>query len=71
MKIEYDRDADALYIALAEAPVARTSEAGGGVQLDFDEAGRLIGVEVIGVSDKYSREDLAVFTAQNLISDAV
>ncbi|MCC6160000.1 MAG: DUF2283 domain-containing protein [Deltaproteobacteria bacterium] len=71
MKIEIDREVDALYITLAEVPVARTSEAGAGVQLDFDASGRLIGVEVVGVSEKNSREDLAVFTARNLISDAV
>ena len=67
MRIEYDREADALYIWIAEARAARTEELGGGVNLDYDEGGRLLGIEVIGVSERYTREDLGTLTTQNLL----
>jgi uncharacterized protein YuzE len=70
MKIEYDREVDSLYITIAETEVARTEEASGGVQLDFDKNNRLVGIEVIGVSERYSKEDLTSITARDLIGAA-
>jgi len=67
MKIEYDREVDSLYIFIAEVEVARTEEIGGGVLLDYDKNGRLIGIEVIGVGERYSKEELTTLTAKNLI----
>lgn len=71
MKIEYDKEADALYIGISETGVARTEELEGGVNLDFDDKGRLVGIEVVGVSERYSKEDLTTITAKNLIGDDV
>ncbi len=48
MKIEYDREVDALYIRIQEKDVVRTQEVSDGVNLDFDCDGRLIGLEVLG-----------------------
>jgi len=61
LKIKYDRSVDAAYIYLAKhiAPggVARTCpcdplEVDGEINLDFDAEGRLIGIEVLGASQK-------------------
>ncbi|MBZ0274029.1 DUF2283 domain-containing protein [bacterium] len=71
MKIEYDREADALYIALTDAKVARTEEAEIGVNMDYDRKGRLIGIEVLGVSEKYSATDLNSITATDLVGAKV
>lgn len=68
MKIEYDKEADALYIAIAEANAARTHELGGGINLDYDADDRLIGIEVISASKRYSQRDLATVIAQNLLA---
>jgi uncharacterized protein YuzE len=54
MKIEYDKEVDALYIRIQEKKVARTQEVSDGVNLDFDGEGRLIGLEVLGASRRYS-----------------
>lgn len=44
----YDREADALYIALvSDRPVARTTEIDLGTLVDLDVRGRLLGVEVV------------------------
>lgn len=59
MKIEYDRSVDAAYISLGPeigvAGVFQTYacdpvEVGGQINLDFDEGGRLIGIEVLDAS---------------------
>ena len=45
MKIEYDREVDAFYIRIQEQYVAKTKEIGEGINVDFDEEGRVIGFE--------------------------
>jgi uncharacterized protein YuzE len=50
MKIEYDPQADAMYIRLGAGPVADSDEVRPGVVLDFDEQGRVIGIEMLGAS---------------------
>lgn len=50
----YDQEADALYLRLAPegTAVAETREVEAGVQLDFDDAGHLVGIEVLSVSKR-------------------
>jgi len=67
MKIEYDREVDALYIRIQEKEVVRTQEVSDGVNLDFDVEGRLIGLEVLGASKKYPSSDIFNFSTENLI----
>ncbi|MBI3621293.1 MAG: DUF2283 domain-containing protein [Nitrospirae bacterium] len=43
MKIEYDQEVDALYIRVQEKHVARTQEITEGVNVDFDDEGKVIG----------------------------
>lgn len=59
MKIDYDKSVDAAYIYLApslgDAAAVKTyacdpEEVGGQIQLDFDDAGQLIGIEVLDAS---------------------
>jgi uncharacterized protein YuzE len=47
----YDLDADAfsLWLAPPGAVSARTEEVAPGVMLDFDEAGELLGIEILSV----------------------
>jgi uncharacterized protein YuzE len=47
MKVTYDQQADALYIELQAAAVARTVDIDPGTLVDLDTDGRLIGVELI------------------------
>lgn len=50
MKIEYDPQADAMYIRLAAGEVADSDEVRPGVVLDFDASGRVLGIEMLDVS---------------------
>lgn len=67
MKIEYDKEVDALYIRIQEKYVSRTQEVSEGVNLDFDEEGRLIGLEVLGAAKRYSLSDIFNLSTENLI----
>jgi uncharacterized protein YuzE len=67
MKIEYDKEVDALYIRIQEKDVARTQEVSDGMNLDFDVEGRLIGLEVLGASRRYSSSDIFNLSTKNLI----
>lgn len=67
MKIEYDKEVDALYIRIQEKKVARTKEVEEGINLDFDEKGKVIGLEIIGAVERYSLEDIFNFSTENLI----
>ena len=66
MKIEYDREVDALYIRLQEKIVNRTTEINEGLNLDFDENGKLIGLEVLGASKRYTLADIFNISTENL-----
>jgi uncharacterized protein YuzE len=50
MKIEYDRQADAIYIRLKAGIVAESEEVRSGVVLDFDTEGKVLGIEMLDVS---------------------
>ena len=69
MKIEYDKEVDALYIRLQEKPVARTREIEEGLNLDLDEEGRLIGLEVLDATERYNLSDIFNIATENLILD--
>lgn len=50
MKIEYDPTADALYVRLGEAKIIESEQVQPGVILDFDESGKVVGVEILSAS---------------------
>ena len=52
MKIEYDQQADAMYIRLRAGKVAESDEVRPGVVLDFDSSGQVLGIEMIDVSER-------------------
>jgi uncharacterized protein YuzE len=59
MKIKLDKDGDALYFRLRAGAIFGSEEVRPGVILDFDENDR-VGVELLQVSKRSTREDLAV-----------
>ncbi|GIV58515.1 DUF2283 domain-containing protein [Rhodocaloribacter litoris] len=50
MKLKVDQQADALYLTLSEAPAARSEEIAPGIVLDYDEQGRVVGIEMLYLS---------------------
>lgn len=52
MKIEFDQQADAMYIRLRAGTVAESDEVRPGVVFDFDAEGRVLGIEMLDVSQR-------------------
>ena len=50
MKIEYDPQADAMYIRLKTGIVAVSDELRPGLVFDFDAEGKILGIEMLDVS---------------------
>jgi len=67
MKIEYDKEIDALYIRLQEKYVDRTLEIEEGLNIDLDKSGKMIGLEVLDATDRYSLTDIFNISTENLI----
>ena len=66
MKIEYDQQADAMYIRLRAGDVAESEEVRPGVVLDFDAQGQVLGIEMLDVN---KRTDNPRELAMELIGD--
>ncbi|MEK0434024.1 MAG: hypothetical protein RL369_73 [Pseudomonadota bacterium] len=66
MKIEYDQQADAMYIRLRAGKVIESEEVRPGVVLDFDAQGQVLGIEMLDVSQ---RTDNPRELAMELIGD--
>ncbi|MBV6467454.1 MAG: hypothetical protein PGMFKBFP_02815 [Anaerolineales bacterium] len=66
MKIEYDKEADALYIQLKETRVFDNIDIEDGVTIDIDEKGHIIGIEILDATKKLSRKDLSNIIIENL-----
>ena len=71
MKIEYSKEADAIYVYFKEELVASSKEIEDGVVIDFDKEGHLIGIEVLDVSQRFSLADIVNVNIENLPLEAV
>lgn len=47
MRVRYAPDANAAYIRLAEDPIVESEEVAPGIIFDFDEQGRIVGMEFL------------------------
>ena len=50
MKIEYDPAVDALYVRLNDQCIIESEQIKPGIVLDYDEAGNVVGIEVLSAS---------------------
>jgi uncharacterized protein YuzE len=50
MKLEYDPAADAFYVRLNDQPIIESAQIKPGIVLDYDEAGNVVGIEVLSAS---------------------
>ncbi|MGA2243258.1 MAG: DUF2283 domain-containing protein [Verrucomicrobiota bacterium] len=58
MKLTVDREADALYLDLDESPAAESEEVSPGVILDYNAAGKVVGIEMLYLSKRVATEKL-------------
>lgn len=52
MNIEYDPEVDALYVRFTDHKVIESEQVQPGIILDFDEAGKVVAVEVLNASKR-------------------
>lgn len=71
MKIEYDREADALYIQFREAAVEDNIDIEEGVTVDVDDNHHIIGLEILDVSKRFSPSELTKLTIENFPVEVV
>ena len=60
MRLKLDKESDALYLRLDEAPVLESEEVQPGVVLDFNAEGKVVGVEILNLSARVPPEQLRV-----------
>ncbi len=66
MRIEYDKDADALYIQLREAYVEDNVDIEEAITVDLDENRHVVGIEILDASRKLSLSDMVNISIENL-----
>jgi uncharacterized protein YuzE len=71
MKIEYSKEADAIYVYFKEDFVEKSKEIEDGIVIDFDKNGQLIGIEVLDASKRFSLADIVNVKIENLPVEAI
>ena len=58
MKIKVDLESDTLYFRISEDAIEESEEVSKGLVLDYDASGKVVGIEVLNVKEKFKIEDL-------------
>ena len=58
MTLNYYPETDSLYIDLSENPSTENREISGGVVLDYDSTGNLVGIDIDNASEKVQLQQL-------------
>ena len=58
MKVRYDKEVDAMYIYAEEGAVEYSEEVGEGIIVDVSEDGKIVGMEILDASEKFSPASL-------------
>ncbi|MDD5163052.1 MAG: DUF2283 domain-containing protein [Candidatus ainarchaeum sp.] len=56
MRVKFDAKADAIYIRFSEEPYFESDEIKEGFILDLDKKGKVIGLEILDVSENLPKE---------------
>ena len=66
MRIEYDRDVDALYIRLRDVKPEDTKDVLEGVTIDLDSQGHIVGIEILDAAERLGLESLLNVSIENM-----
>lgn len=69
MKITFDKEADAVYIEISNEEFARNKKIDNETIIDLDKSDRIIGIELLNVSKRMTKDFLSDVQIQNLVSD--
>jgi uncharacterized protein YuzE len=60
MRLKVDKENDVLYFRLDESAIVESEEVAPGVILDFNNDGRVVGVEILALSTRTEPEQLRI-----------
>ncbi|MEK6898882.1 MAG: DUF2283 domain-containing protein [Nanoarchaeota archaeon] len=66
MKITYDKDADAMYVSLTDNKFSSCKEIDENTILDLDEDGKVIGIEILFVSERFQNKIPSTINIESL-----
>ena len=66
MKIEYDKEVDALYIRLRDVKPVHNMDVEEGVTIDLDEDRHIVGIEILDAAEKLGLESLLNVSIENM-----
>ncbi len=66
MRIRLDQKNDALYLRLDERAIVDSEEVRPGVILDYDENDNVVGIEVLGLSERVELQNLNVVQMETI-----
>lgn len=52
MRVRVDATADAVYLNLTDRPIKDSEEVADGIVVDYDDEGRIVGVEILDASKR-------------------
>jgi uncharacterized protein YuzE len=58
MRIKVDLESDALYFRISEDAIEESEEINDGFIVDYDVNGKVVGIEILNVKNKFKLEDL-------------
>ncbi|MBC8174818.1 MAG: DUF2283 domain-containing protein [Candidatus Marinimicrobia bacterium] len=64
MRLKVDKESNALYFRLDESSIVESEEVRPGVILDYNEDGKVVGVEILNIKERTSKEKLNTFEFQ-------
>jgi len=67
MEINYDKDADALYIEFRKGNFAKNKKIDDFTIVDIDKEGNLLGIELLRVSKRIPKDSLSHINVKNLV----
>ena len=71
MKITYDPKIDAIYIQFQEGEYNISKEIGDGIVLDYTEDGKVMGIEILEVSQKMPLKNIEEITLSIPVGETV
>ncbi len=60
MKLKLDKESDALYFRLDESAIVESEEVQPGVILDYDTAGKVVGIEILSLSQRANPDQFKI-----------
>ena len=66
MKLNVDKEADALYLRLDDSPIVESEEVSPGIVLDYSASNEVVGIEMLHLSKRSSALNLSALEFESV-----